>query len=221
MTEIILVRHGQANSTAKTEEDYDRLSELGHQQAHWLGERFAQTNGHFTRVISGDLRRHRETANGITESLDVGLARDEDNRWNELEYYTLSKALQEQHGVPFPNSQGDFVKHAPKLMQTWKDGHLDDIPETYTMFDTRIADALTDATAGGGRVLVVTSAGVIAGIVGQLMRLDIPSMTNAMLHIANSSTHRIEIVHGTPFLNGFNGLAHLDTPDRHHARTYI
>ena len=68
MAEIILVRHGQANSTAKTEADYDRLSDLGHQQARWLGERISQTNGHFERVISGTLRRQRETAEGIGHS---------------------------------------------------------------------------------------------------------------------------------------------------------
>ena len=62
---------------------------------------------------------------------------------------------------------------------------------------------------------------MIAGILRQIMSLNIPAMTNVMLHIANSSTHRIEFHHGTPFLNGFNGLAHLDTPDRAHARTYI
>ena len=32
-TEIILIRHGQANTGAKDEESYDQLSDTGHQQA--------------------------------------------------------------------------------------------------------------------------------------------------------------------------------------------
>jgi len=44
MGEIILVRHGQANSAADNEDDYDKLSDLGHQQAKWLGE-WMRTHG--------------------------------------------------------------------------------------------------------------------------------------------------------------------------------
>ena len=38
MSHITLIRHGQANSQARDEASYDRLSDLGHQQAAWLGE---------------------------------------------------------------------------------------------------------------------------------------------------------------------------------------
>ena len=53
MGEIILVRHGQANSYATTEEDYDRLSELGHQQAQWLGDWFRDHAYQFDHIVSG------------------------------------------------------------------------------------------------------------------------------------------------------------------------
>ena len=65
MGEITLVRHGQANSSATTEEDYDRLSELGHQQAEWLGEWMQGHEKPFDHVLSGTLRRHRETVAGM------------------------------------------------------------------------------------------------------------------------------------------------------------
>ena len=38
MTDVTLIRHGQANSGARSEEDDDRLSPHGHQQAKRLGE---------------------------------------------------------------------------------------------------------------------------------------------------------------------------------------
>jgi len=60
MTEIILVRHGQANSTATDEVGYDRLSDLGRIQAGWLGEWLAATDPDFDRIITGTLNSHRD-----------------------------------------------------------------------------------------------------------------------------------------------------------------
>ena len=40
MVQIFLVRHGQANSEAKDEISYDKLSSLGKLQAGWLGQYF-------------------------------------------------------------------------------------------------------------------------------------------------------------------------------------
>ena len=37
-SEIILIRHGQANTGAQDEESYDKLSATGHQQSAWLGD---------------------------------------------------------------------------------------------------------------------------------------------------------------------------------------
>ncbi|HGG64496.1 MAG TPA: histidine phosphatase family protein, partial [Rhodobacteraceae bacterium] len=38
MVELTLIRHGQAQTGARDEASYDSLSDLGHQQAQWLGE---------------------------------------------------------------------------------------------------------------------------------------------------------------------------------------
>ena len=65
MTEIILVRHGQANSHAKDEASYDRLSDLGRQQATWLGDHMRRTNPHFDHVVTGTLTRQADTARAM------------------------------------------------------------------------------------------------------------------------------------------------------------
>jgi phosphohistidine phosphatase SixA len=62
MGELVLIRHGQANSAANDEDGYDRLSDLGHQQARWLGDWLRAHEAPFDRVLMGSLRRHRETA---------------------------------------------------------------------------------------------------------------------------------------------------------------
>jgi len=217
MAEIILVRHGQANSKAKDEASYDRLSDLGRIQAGWLGERFRATNGHFDQVISGTLNRQVHTA----EAIGVTAPHTQDSRWNEMEYYTMSLAFEAQHGEPFPQTQHDYTGHAPRLFRAWFEDRISDIPEAFSAFENRVMAALDEAAAPGGRVLIVTSGGVIAAVIRRLLGLDATGMAKVMLHTANSSAHRVEVIDGRPYLDGFNDLSHVDAPDRAHARTYI
>ena len=91
MIEITLIRHGQANTGARSEADYDRLSDLGRQQALWLGEHLHATGG-FDRVVSGTLSRQEETAALV--NLDSRPHR-RDARLNEFDYFHLARALEE------------------------------------------------------------------------------------------------------------------------------
>ena len=50
MVQIFLVRHGQANSEAKDEISYDKLSSLGKMQAGWLGQYFKKNEFFFDAV---------------------------------------------------------------------------------------------------------------------------------------------------------------------------
>ena len=59
MGQVYLVRHGQASFGAA---DYDQLSPTGVEQARVLGRWFAQCGHRFTRVATGSLKRHRQTA---------------------------------------------------------------------------------------------------------------------------------------------------------------
>ena len=59
MAKLFVVRHGQASFGA---EDYDALSDLGRQQARWLGDYFAERGIRFQRAMSGSLKRQRDTA---------------------------------------------------------------------------------------------------------------------------------------------------------------
>lgn len=66
MSEFYLVRHGQASFGAK---NYDKLSELSHQQARWLGEYFTARSITFSQAFMGDMVRHRETTQDIVDGL--------------------------------------------------------------------------------------------------------------------------------------------------------
>src|SRR5215471_3539232 len=68
MGQIYLVRHGQASFGAA---DYDQLSELGVEQARVLGKWFAQCGTQFSRAITGNLKRHKQTAAACLSELDA------------------------------------------------------------------------------------------------------------------------------------------------------
>jgi broad specificity phosphatase PhoE len=217
MSTITLIRHGQANSTAKDEASYDRLSDLGHEQAKWLGDHLRDTQAHHTRLYTGTLRRHVETAAGMA----TGLEPVRDARLNELEYFTLGQLLAEQHGVPFPTEQSQFIDHLPMIFQYWKDGKLENAPETYLEFQTRISDALMEIAAGNGPAIVVTSGGLIANIFGQQMDLSIAATARTAIAIFHTSMHQLHPIgdHLSPLL--FNATPHLDTPSRSLSKTNI
>jgi len=216
MGEIILIRHGQANSAANDEHGYDKLSPLGHQQSQWLGDYLRGAGTEFDSVLVGSLRRHRETQAGLG---DLGHAPVEDARLNEMDYFNLSQAFREARNVPPPHADEEFAGHITAVMEAW---HAAEIMgnETFSEFELRVADVLREAAQPGRRVLCVTSGGVIGMMLRTIMGLDTRQFARILLPILNSSMHRIQVTdHGT-VLAGFNAVPHLDSPDRSHARTH-
>lgn len=219
MSFVTLVRHGQANSAARDEEDYDRLSDLGWQQARWLGGYFDQSGERFARVYSGTLRRHVETANGIGHASEDDITRDP--RLNEMAYFNMAQALQVQHDIPIPQAREAFIDHLPVLLRHWQEDRLADIPESFADFETRVKAALDEIAAGEGPALVVTSGGLIGMAMRIVMGLDIPAMAHLCLAIENTSVHRVQPLPSGLAMTQFNAIPHLDTPDRRHARSHL
>ena len=212
MGEIVLVRHGQANSAAKTEEDYDRLSGLGRRQAAWLGEWFRDHGETFDDTFCGSLIRHRQTA----DAMGIAGCR-EDARLNELDYFNLGHALESAKGVPFPGPD-EFAAHVPQVMNAWHDAEIMG-NETFAAFESRIVNALTETATEGRRVLCITSGGVIGMALRHMLGLDPTRLADVLLPIRNTSIHRIWVRGDQMILAGFNETPHLQGTDRAHART--
>jgi broad specificity phosphatase PhoE len=215
MGELVLIRHGQANSAANDEEGYDRLSDLGHQQARWLGDWLRAHEDPFDRVLMGSLRRHRETAEGMG---DMGAEREIDARLNELDYFNLSAAHAAQTGAAEPHTPDEFVNHISDVMGAWHRAEIQG-NESYASFETRVAEMLTIAARPGRRVLCVTSGGVIGMMVRHILDLDPGRMAHLLVPIRNASIHRVAVLSQGTILAGFNATPHLDGPDRRYART--
>ncbi|MEQ9258437.1 MAG: histidine phosphatase family protein [Roseovarius sp.] len=216
MTEIILVRHGQANSHATDEASYDRLSDLGRAQAEWLGAHLRETNPHFDRVFTGTLARQIDTASamGYAEA-------SRDARLDELSYFTLATALEAQHGIPAPRDPTEFARHLPQVIDFWSRDEIEEAPERFGDFATRVTGLIDDLCHAPGRTLIVTSGGVIGMVMRHALGLQNGGMAKVMLQVMNSSMHRLNYTHDMLMVGGFNATPHLDMPSRAHARTYV
>lgn len=215
MTQITLIRHGQANSHADNAEDYDRLSPLGEQQAKWLGAHMSAHDAEFDHVICGDMRRHHGTARGMGHSdFDI------DARFDELDYFALAHSAERHHAIPFSTDDTSFARNAPNIMAHWEKDALPDVPEPFAQFQSRVCAAMDEACERGGRHLIVTSGGVISIILRHALGLTAENFARVMLPIRNSSIHRFEYLRGHLYMTGYNAIPHLEAPDRSHARTF-
>ena len=92
MGAIHLVRHGQASFGTG---DYDRLSELGHEQARLAGEDMAARGLRPDVVIHGGMRRQRETAEGLLAGAGWDCPVEVDPRWAEYNADAVLDAARE------------------------------------------------------------------------------------------------------------------------------
>jgi len=215
VVELTLIRHGQAQTGAQDEASYDSLSDLGHQQAQWLGETLRDV-APFDRIISGDMKRQMQTAEGLA----LGVHHSIDARLNELDYFGLANSLRESHGVDIPDNIQSFALHVPQVLDVWRNGQMADGLETYDEFCSRIMGALHNAAGQDGRTVLVTSTGVIATLSAIALGLDMVKKTKLFLRVMNTSVHKFELLGDELHLTQFGAVPHLERPDRVHAKTY-
>ncbi|MFT4717363.1 MAG: broad specificity phosphatase PhoE [Paracoccaceae bacterium] len=217
MGEIYFVRHGQASFGAA---NYDKLSDLGHQQAEWLGAYLADTIGGFDHVVSGDLLRHRQTLAGILKTLKHANYA-EDPRLNEMSYFVMEQAYREQTGAKIPGNARDLERHFTNVMRAWETGEIEGCIESFTEFHDRILQVVGDVSAPGKKVLVVSSGGPVGVLLRHVLSLGLPAMTDIILGTHNASVTRFMVLEDGLRLMQFNGVAHLEQPDRQHALTFL
>jgi len=218
MREITIIRHGQANVGALNEADYDRLSDLGHQQAAWSGEYFEQSSK-TELILSGTMRRQRETAEGSNYAMfDHGL----DERFNEMPYFDLAHALCEDFGAEFPKTNTEFPDFIRRILIHWDEMAQKRGIESYADFMERVTQALVDASKAADHVLVVSSGGVIATLANAALELPPELGWRMFAGIAHTSQHRFMVSSdGGLHLMQYGAVPHLDRPDRRDKITYV
>jgi broad specificity phosphatase PhoE len=222
MAEIYLIRHAQA---AFGTDDYDRLTELGHRQSRWLGEYFAERGTHFDRVVTGTLRRHRETLGGISKAL-AGLPETLAlEGLNEYRADVLIAAHLGEGGLARVDRNADRRAHFGVLREAlyaWVDGVLQTGEHApFDAFSAGVREGLAAARAPGAeRVLVVSSGGPISTLIGTVLGLAPRTMMELNLQARNTGVTELRAGAKNIHCVSFNNVPHLDRPERRDAITY-
>lgn len=221
MAELVLVRHAQASFGS---DDYDRLSELGWQQSRWLGDHFRAMDQPFDHVVIGGQRRHRETAQGIAETLGLDREPEVMAGLNEYDFVSVLAAFMEGREMP-AEANDDRRAHFRLLrdaLTAWsRDEIKGPLPERWSDFEARVAGALGRlARRGDERILVVSSGGPISMTLKRVLEVTPDMMIRLNLQMKNTGYSRCLANGQAVFLNLFNATPHLDAPERAHALTY-
>ncbi len=217
MSEIYLVRHGQASLGA---DNYDCLSPLGVQQSVWLGEYFAERGISFDHVVVGGQVRHQQTLDGISRSLSLPDPLAPDSGLNEFEFQTLLAAYLRRnpdHPKPAATDVRGIFSTFKLAMHSWAAGGLDDdMPEALDDFIARVSGSfssiITDQPAR--KILVVTSGGPISIILKQVMGFGVDTLVGLQVQSRNTALNHLYFNQDVTYVTSFNHVPHLDRPDR-------
>ena len=235
MSELILVRHGQATFGAET---YDKLSELGIEQVRKLAAHWRELGETFDCLYCGSLLRQRETAAELRERVRDGVAAPEvDAALNEYDGDPLIRAyLRDFASAEGFDPQPQWPVRDRALFQRlfeaaaakWIAGRLEPVQddqnfERWPDFQYRVHQALDRIMArhtGGSRVLVATSGGVIALALQRVLRYPDAAAIATNWMVQNSSVTRIKYGGGRISLMQFNSLPHLERAGEQAMITY-
>lgn len=224
MAKLFLVRHGQASFGAS---NYDALSDLGRQQAYWLGEYFGEREISFTRVVSGELQRQQDTTLEILSGLQ-----HTDNRFdihhglNEYDSAVLYSAYTEgrQAHEHQREDRVGYWRTFRSAYEAWVDDRLTGDHESWADFGARIQAAVEHACADTQRednILVVTSGGVMGSMVSRLLKAAPRSAIELNFQVRNTSFCEIIVGSRQMRLLSFNSIPHLDRSGRRQAITFV
>ena len=233
MGRIYLVRHGQASLLG---DDYDKLSEAGHEQSRVVGKWLACRQLSFQHVVTGSLRRHEQTALACLPFLpnaspDVVVDADLDEYHHEDMVsanggeYADRDALQERLRQS-SDPRREFQRVFSAAFARWVSGDFEDEYRlSWRAFRERNVAAVQRIAARcgpGENALVFTSGGPIAAIVQHL--LGVPDSQVESLHfpLYNAGITQLMCSPGRLGLSYLNSVGHLEAlgPAGAHLLTY-
>lgn len=235
MSELILVRHGQASFG---KESYDKLSDRGVEQVKILAQHWQALGEDFDHIYSGTLLRQKETANELLSLVKGNPAKSTElASFNEYNGDPLLRVYLREHGagdgfdpdISWPiKDEKLFQKIFEFATARWIRNELKPIAEDtgfeyWLDFQSRVYSALDQVMEKhdrGSRILISTSGGVIAMALQRVLQFPDPHVitTNWMVH--NSSVTRVKYGQGKVSLTQFNNIAHLESAQLRHMITY-
>ncbi len=215
---ILLIRHAQASfGTA----DYDVLSSRGPEQVDALVAGLRRRGIEPDRIVSGALRRQRDTA--ALCAAEFGLEVSVDERWNEYDerdilphYASVPVGLDRRPGDEALSSR-EFQQILNEALRGWIGaGPACPCREPWQQFLARLTAALGELAEGLGKgqtALVISSGGAIGALTAALLRLP-PEALIAFNHVSiNTGVSKLTVGRGGTTLISSNEHAHLEEAD--------
>ena len=218
MPKIIFVRHGQAQFG---QANYDKLSEVGHEQAVALGKAILEQGITIDHWVSGDMVRHAETLRGISQGMRTQVSHQIVTP--DLNEYDFTGQLNARFvGSKAPvGLHTDRKTHFRALRETlalWQNDKILNPPESWAAFETRLKRAQqTIFGLEGDTILVVSSGGAISKIVANALGVSHAKQVDLQLQIKNASMSTFIYSRRTGgfFLNAFNETPFVSAKTQH------
>ena len=217
MGTLYLVRHGQASLGAA---DYDQLSPLGQRQSQQLGRYFLQKNLQFEAVLTGTLRRHAQTCDGIWDGMGTLSASPSIVTWpglNEYDSEAIMACVPRTQPLPHPSTPDGFKQHFRLLrdgLKLWMLGESSPMGMPgWVDFQQGVTSALDHVkTHYQSNVLLVSSGGPIATALSHVLNTPVATTIDLNMRSRNSAVSELSFTRSRHSLMTFNTLPHLDHP---------
>jgi broad specificity phosphatase PhoE len=222
MGTLHLVRHAQASFGS---DDYDQLSPLGWRQAQRLGEHLQAHGLEVGAVLCGTLRRHRQTWEGMRQAWP---SLPEPVVWPGLDEYDSAALIEALHApcAGDPHTPEGYRAHFRLLrdaLRQWMDGVITPrgMP-SYEAWRRNALEVLEHARQqhAQGEVLVISSGGPIATLVGHLLGVQPETTVELNLRLRNTALSEVAVTPKRCALVSFNTLPHLSAPQHRDWITY-
>lgn len=192
--------------------DYDRLSTRGKDQSQALGTHLLAAGTTPTRVVSGNMKRQRQTAQRLIEAAGWDTTAVVDPGWDEFDATDLLNAYPEEDPSAKTDSRA-FQRLLEKASARWASNNHDaDYLESFSAFTQRIDTALDDAVEGlgsGRDAVVVSSSGAIAWAAARLVNGGFPQWLALNRVTVNSGVTKIVTGSSGKTMVTFNDHGHL------------
>lgn len=220
MGAIYLIRHGQASFGMG---DYDKLSELGHEQARVLGQALCPRVPDVHAVVTGSMRRHRQTAEGCLQAMPCRVAAREHHDFNEFDHQEIIERYQPRYANRLRMAadlgktlqpRKAFQQMYSQAVARWVSGaHDADYTESWAAFRTRCLAAMQALVARLGRsktALVVTSGGPITAVAQELLHIPDAHAFEITWTLANCGITKIIYGSGGMRVSTLNDHGHFE-----------
>lgn len=233
MSNIYLVRHGQAG----TRDAYDRLSELGHQQAKFLGAYLAEQRIAFSGAYSGSMKRQQETAFDVRAAYrEKGIEFPEILTRQEWDEFNLDQIYREmaplmcdddphfraqyeamQQQVRLSQGQQESPVHRrwlacdSQIVDAWIAGKYPYQGESWDDFRRRVAASRPEMQNGAQKtnIIVFTSAMPVAIWTGLALDIEDHRIMRLAGVLQNTSYSILRLKNDNLRLHTFNAVPHL------------